>query len=79
MTSTEEAPERRALWRRVLERRTHETEDAIRVYRGEVERCDRLIRDWRPGEVREVPRTERDPTAPRRRGRLFRWRAGSNA
>jgi hypothetical protein len=73
--STEEAPELRALWRTAFERRAHETEDAIRVYRGDVKRCDRLIRDWRPGELREVPRVERDPSAPRRRRRFFGRRA----
>ncbi len=71
VTDSEDEPQRRTLWRLTFNRIIGETEDRIRMLSGEVGRCDRLIRDWRPGELREVPRAPAEPRARRRRRRLF--------
>jgi hypothetical protein len=71
VTDSEEEPERRRLWSLTFNRIVDETEDRIRALSGEVARCDRLIRDWRPGELREVPRDPADHRARRPRRRFF--------
>jgi len=71
ITPSETEPARQTLWKRVLAVATSETRGEVDSLTREVERCDRLIRDWRPGELREVPKTERDATAPRRRRGLL--------
>ena len=68
VTDSAEEPERRRLWWLTFNRIVGETEDRIRVLSGEIARCDRLIRDWRPGKLREVPV---EPRARRPRRRLF--------
>jgi hypothetical protein len=71
VTDAEEDVELRIRWQVTLGRMLADTEGEVRRLTGEVERSDRLIRDWQPGELREVDDTP--PGARRRRRRLF-WR-----
>jgi hypothetical protein len=65
--------QRQHLWRRVYAAHVTEAQGAIGWLKGEVERCERLIRGWAPRELRDVPRALPSPGAPmrRRRRRLF--------
>src|SRR5262249_20512123 len=54
VTDAEEDTELRIRWQVTLGRMLADTEVEVRRLSGEQERCDRMIRDWRPGELREV-------------------------
>jgi hypothetical protein len=66
---------RQYVWKGVYGARLAETRSEVAWFRRELERCDRLIRDWHPGELREVP-PETPKTPGRRRRRLFFSRRG---
>lgn len=71
VTDTEQDPQLRIRWQVTLAAALADTEGEVRRLTGEVERSDRLIREWKPGELREVE-AEAAP-GPRRRRRIF-WR-----
>lgn len=67
----QDAPHHRwGQWSRLYNQALGETHQEVRTLTGEAQRCERLIRDWRSGELREVHDV---PPAPerRRRRRLF--------
>jgi hypothetical protein len=64
-------PERQRLWDRVHRARLETTRSEVAWMQREVERVERLIRDWAPGELREID-ADPQPGRQRRRRRLFR-------
>jgi hypothetical protein len=72
VTDAEEGPQLRIRWQVTLGKMLADTEGEVRRLTGEVERCDRLIREWAPGELHDV---EAEPApGPRRRPRRLFWR-----
>ena len=58
-------------WMRLYKDTLHTTHHEVRTLTSEAERCERLVVDWRPGELHEVPRAAAVPRARRPHRRLF--------
>jgi len=67
----EAEPDQQRVWERVYGARLDTTRSEVAWMQRELERCERLIRDWAPGELREVE-SDPQPGRQRRRRRLFR-------